>query len=68
MIVLVPLPDPSFEFPREKAMRVLHHMAFRVEARAYDDGVSAIGLGGGAASKEVKQRAFDSVRAPLSGW
>jgi catechol 2,3-dioxygenase-like lactoylglutathione lyase family enzyme len=37
MIVLVPHPDPSVEFPREKAMRVLHHMAFRVEARAFDD-------------------------------
>jgi catechol 2,3-dioxygenase-like lactoylglutathione lyase family enzyme len=37
MIVLVPHPDPSFEFPREKVKRVLHHMAFRVEAKAYDD-------------------------------
>lgn len=37
MIVLVPHPDRSMEFPREKAKRVLHHMAFRVEARAYDD-------------------------------
>jgi len=37
MIVLVPHPDPSGKFPREKAMRVLHHMAFRVEARDYDD-------------------------------
>jgi catechol 2,3-dioxygenase-like lactoylglutathione lyase family enzyme len=35
MIVLVPHPDRSSEFPREKAKRVLHHMAFRVEAAAY---------------------------------
>ena len=37
MIVLVPHPDPSVEFSREKAKRVLHHMAFRVEASAYDE-------------------------------
>jgi catechol 2,3-dioxygenase-like lactoylglutathione lyase family enzyme len=37
MIVLVPHPDRSSEFPREKAKRVLHHMAFRVGARAYDE-------------------------------
>ena len=36
MIVLVPHPDLSDVFPREKAKRVLHHMAFRVEADAYD--------------------------------
>ena len=36
MIVLVPHPDRSSEFPREKPMRVLHHMAFRVHAPAYD--------------------------------
>ena len=36
MIVLVPHPDRSVEFPREKAKRVLHHIAFRVEAAAYD--------------------------------
>jgi catechol 2,3-dioxygenase-like lactoylglutathione lyase family enzyme len=36
MIVLVPHPDRSLEFPREKPKRVLHHMAFRVEASAYD--------------------------------
>jgi catechol 2,3-dioxygenase-like lactoylglutathione lyase family enzyme len=35
MIVLVPHPDP--QFPREKAKRVLHHLAFRVDASAYDD-------------------------------
>ncbi|HEX7264162.1 MAG TPA: VOC family protein [Candidatus Dormibacteraeota bacterium] len=35
MIVLVPHPDA--QFPREKAKRVLHHLAFRVEASAYDD-------------------------------
>jgi catechol 2,3-dioxygenase-like lactoylglutathione lyase family enzyme len=37
MIVLVPHPDRSMDFPREKARRVLHHMAFRVDALAYDD-------------------------------
>ena len=36
MIVLVPHPDPAAAFPREKARRVLHHMAFRVEAGEYD--------------------------------
>lgn len=36
MIVLVPHPDPTKEFPREKANRVLHHMAFRVDAGDYD--------------------------------
>jgi catechol 2,3-dioxygenase-like lactoylglutathione lyase family enzyme len=36
MIVLVPHPDSSVEFPKEKAKRVLHHIAFRVEAEAYD--------------------------------
>ena len=37
MIVLVPHPDRSMEFTRAKAKRVLHHMAFRVEAMAYDE-------------------------------
>lgn len=37
MIVLVPHPDASFEFPREKPKRVLHHLAFRVEAAAFDE-------------------------------
>jgi catechol 2,3-dioxygenase-like lactoylglutathione lyase family enzyme len=36
MIVLIPHPDKSLEFPREKPKRVLHHMAFRVEPSAYD--------------------------------
>jgi len=36
MIVLVPHPDSSSEFPREKAKRVLHHLAFRVEEAEYD--------------------------------
>jgi catechol 2,3-dioxygenase-like lactoylglutathione lyase family enzyme len=36
MIVLVPHPGGSLEFPREKARRVLHHMAFRIEAPAYE--------------------------------
>jgi catechol 2,3-dioxygenase-like lactoylglutathione lyase family enzyme len=36
MIVLVPHPDAA-EFPREKLKRVLHHLAFRVNAEAYDE-------------------------------
>lgn len=36
MIVLVPHPDSSSAFPREKAKRVLHHLAFRVAASEYD--------------------------------
>lgn len=37
MIVLVPHPDRSVEFPREKPKRVLHHLAFRMDGSAYDD-------------------------------
>jgi catechol 2,3-dioxygenase-like lactoylglutathione lyase family enzyme len=37
MIVLVPHPDRSNEFPREKAKRVLHHLAFRVGRSSYDE-------------------------------
>jgi len=37
MIVLIPHPDSSAAFPREKAKRVLHHLAFRVEEAGYDD-------------------------------
>lgn len=37
MIVLVPHPDPSSEFPREKSRRVLHHLAFRIEPADYDN-------------------------------
>jgi len=37
MIVLVPHPDSSMEFPRAKAKRVLHHLAFRVETAEYDN-------------------------------
>jgi catechol 2,3-dioxygenase-like lactoylglutathione lyase family enzyme len=36
MIVLIPHPDGRAEFPREKSKRVLHHLAFRVKATAYD--------------------------------
>ena len=36
MIVLVPHPDRTSEFPREKAKRVLHHLAFRIDASAYE--------------------------------
>jgi catechol 2,3-dioxygenase-like lactoylglutathione lyase family enzyme len=37
MIVLVPHPDRTTEFPREKAKRVLHHLAFQVEGSMYDE-------------------------------
>jgi catechol 2,3-dioxygenase-like lactoylglutathione lyase family enzyme len=39
MIVLVPHPHPDDYFPthREKEMRSLHHLAFRVDRRAYDE-------------------------------
>jgi catechol 2,3-dioxygenase-like lactoylglutathione lyase family enzyme len=37
MIVLVPHQDRSVEFPREKAKRVLHHLAFRVAGSEYED-------------------------------
>ena len=37
MIVLVPHPDQTVEFPREKPKRVLHHLAFRVETSSYQD-------------------------------
>jgi len=37
MIVLIPHPDASGAFPREKPKRVLHHLAFRVGASDYDD-------------------------------
>ena len=46
MVVLIPHPGPE-EFPREKAKRVLHHMAFRVDSAAYDqlrERLSATGL------------------------
>ena len=36
MIVLIPHPVASSEFPREKPKRVLHHLAFRIDAAAYD--------------------------------
>jgi catechol 2,3-dioxygenase-like lactoylglutathione lyase family enzyme len=37
MIVLMPHPEPGGSFPHEKPQRVLHHLAFAVEASAYDD-------------------------------
>jgi catechol 2,3-dioxygenase-like lactoylglutathione lyase family enzyme len=37
MIVLVPHPDPAGEFPREKAKRVLHHLALRMDSQTYDE-------------------------------
>jgi catechol 2,3-dioxygenase-like lactoylglutathione lyase family enzyme len=47
MIVLVPHPDRSSDFPREKAKRVLHHLALRVNGSAYDslqENLAASGL------------------------
>jgi catechol 2,3-dioxygenase-like lactoylglutathione lyase family enzyme len=37
MIVLVPHPEPSGRFPKEKPLRPLHHLAFNVSARQYDE-------------------------------
>jgi len=37
MIVLIPHPDATASFPPEKAKRVLHHLAFRVDAAAYEE-------------------------------
>jgi catechol 2,3-dioxygenase-like lactoylglutathione lyase family enzyme len=37
MIVLVPHPDREGSFPREKAARVLHHLAFHVSRDGYED-------------------------------
>ena len=42
--------------------------ALRKEAESYDLGVDRIQAGGDVASKSVKQQAFDSLRAPVSGW
>lgn len=35
MIVLVPHPDPAGSFPRAKAQRTLHHLAFSVAAAEF---------------------------------
>ena len=40
--------------------------ALRKEAESYDVGVNDIQAGGDVASKSVKQKAFDSLRAPVS--
>ena len=39
MIVLIPHPHPDSYFPthREKEKRTLHHLAFRVDHRSYDE-------------------------------
>lgn len=37
MIVLVPHPDQTFVFPPERQRRTLHHIAFRVSRRDYDE-------------------------------
>jgi catechol 2,3-dioxygenase-like lactoylglutathione lyase family enzyme len=37
MIVLVPHPEKEVAFPKQKADRVLHHMALAVDANRYDD-------------------------------
>ena len=34
----------------------------------YERGVNAIDAPGGVASKKLKSRAFDQVRAPVAGW
>ena len=42
--------------------------ALKKEADAYEDALVEIRAGGDVPSKEVKQKAFDSLRAPVSGW
>jgi Ca-activated chloride channel family protein len=37
-------------------------------AKAYETAIGDIRAGGDVASKQVKQEAFDSLRAPVSGW
>lgn len=37
VIVLVPHPDPASRFPREKAQRVMHHLALVVDPDRYDE-------------------------------
>jgi len=37
MIVLVPHPHKANYFPRKREDRVLHHLAFRVSRRSYDE-------------------------------
>ncbi len=37
MIVLIPHPESKHAFPREKVKRTLHHLAFRVDHRAYGE-------------------------------
>ena len=36
MVVLIPHPDRTKEFPRDKPSRVLHHLAFQVSATGYE--------------------------------
>jgi len=42
--------------------------SLRKEAESYDLAVDDVQTGGDVASKNVKQKAFDSLRAPVSGW
>ncbi|MEO8744590.1 MAG: VOC family protein [Candidatus Dormiibacterota bacterium] len=37
MIVLIPHPDQAFVFPPERQKRTLHHLAFRVSHREYEE-------------------------------
>jgi hypothetical protein len=42
--------------------------AVRTVADGYESGVMAIDARGDAASKQLKAKTFDAVRAPVSGW
>jgi hypothetical protein len=42
--------------------------ALAKEANDYRIELDGVRMGGDVASKRVKQRAFDSLRAPVSGW
>lgn len=54
-------------------LRRIHQLAAQApaaakEAAEYDQGISFIDAPGSAASKAVKQKAFDALRAPVAGW
>jgi hypothetical protein len=38
------------------------------EEESYERDVAAVDRGGGAASKKLKEKAFNAVRAPVEGW
>jgi Ca-activated chloride channel family protein len=54
-------------------LRALRQVAARspavaADAESYERDVQAVGRGGGAASKKLKEKVFDAARAPVAGW